>query len=184
MSDLHLYGGGHDSRNDTGSPARNGHMRNEEIMLLIGKLNYTWTNTESLLIYLMAFLMRTSKDVSIVTFLTLNTSRARLDFIDRLLKLETASPEARERIAPLIAKMKSASRTRNKYNHCVYSFDESGNLEGTQLLRIADYGDTLKYGKIETFDRPEIERIGETIREIIEINRSIFAFIEEMKIEY
>lgn len=168
----------------TGSGCETDIMRNEEIMLLIGKLNYTWTNTESLLIYLMAFLMRTSKNVSIVTFLTLNTSRARLDFIDRLLKLDSTSQETRERIAPLVAKMKSASRTRNKYNHCIYSFDESGNLEGTQLLRIADYGDTLKYGKIETFDQVEIERIGETIREIIEINRSIFAFIEEMKIEY
>lgn len=75
-------------------------MRSEDLLLLIGKLNYAWTNTESLLIYLMAFLMRSGKDVAIVTFLTLNTSRARLDFIERLLKLESTDPEIRARLAP------------------------------------------------------------------------------------
>lgn len=159
-------------------------MRNEELLLLIGKLNYAWTNTESLLIYLMAFLMRSGKDVAIVTFLTLNTSRARLDFIERLLKLESTDPEIRARLAPIVARMKTAARVRNKYNHCIYSFDENGEIEATQLLRIADYGDTLKYGKIEAIDDAEIGRIDESTSDIIMINRSIFDFIREKNIRY
>ncbi|RIK87375.1 MAG: hypothetical protein DCC69_04600 [Hyphomicrobiales bacterium] len=159
-------------------------MRNEELLLLIGKLNYAWTNTESLLIYLMAFLMRSGKDVAIVTFLTLNTSRARLEFIERLLRLESADPEIRARLTPIVARMKMGARVRNKYNHCIYSFDENGDIEATQLLRIADYGDTLKYGKIEALDDVEISRIDEVISEIIAINRSIFDFIREKNIRY
>lgn len=58
--------------------------------------------------------------------------------------------------------MKTAARVRNKYNHCIYSFDENGEIEATQLLRIADYGDTLKYGKIEAIDDAEIGRIDES----------------------
>ena len=159
-------------------------MRNEELLLLIGKLNYAWTNTESLLIYLMAFLMRSAKDVAIVTFLTLNTSRARLEFIERLLRLESTDPEIRARLTPIVARMKMGAKVRNKYNHCIYSFDEHGDIEATQLMRIADYGDTLKYGKIEVLDDTEIGRIDEAISEIIMMNRSIFEFIHEKNIRY
>lgn len=159
-------------------------MRNEELLLLIGKLNYAWTNTESLLIYLMAFLMRSGKDVAIVTFLTLNTSRARLEFIERLLRLESTDKQIRARLMPLVSRMKTGARVRNKYNHCIYSFDENGEIEATQLLRIADYGDTLKYGKIEALGDAEIDRINEVISEIVAINRSIFDFIREENIRY
>ena len=159
-------------------------MRNEELLLLIGKLNYAWTNTESLLIYLMAFLMRSGKDVAIVTFLTLNTSRARLEFIERLLRLDSTTPEIRARLTPLVARMKTGAKVRNKYNHCIYSFDEHGEVEAMQLLRIADYGDTLKYGKIEALGDTEIESINQVISEIISINKSIFDFIRENKIQY
>jgi len=159
-------------------------MRNEELLLLIGKLNYAWTNTESLLIYLMAFLMRSGKDVAIVTFLTLNTSRARLELIERLLRLDSTERGIRARLMPLVARMKTGARVRNKYNHCIYSFDEHGEIEATQLLRIADYGDTLKYGKIEALGDAEIARINEVISEIIEINRFIFDFIREKNIRY
>lgn len=159
-------------------------MRNEELLLLIGKLNYAWTNTESLLIYLMAFLMRSAKDVAIVTFLTLNTSRARLEFIERLLRLGSTDPEIRARLTPIVARMKTGAKVRNKYNHCIYSFDENGEIEATQMMRIADYGDTLKYGKIEALDDTEIGRIDEVITEIIAINRSIFDFIREKNIRY
>lgn len=159
-------------------------MRNEELLLLIGKLNYAWTNTESLLIYLMAFLMRSAKDVAIVTFLTLNTSRARLEFIERLLRLGSTDPEIRARLTPIVTRMKTGAKVRNKYNHCIYSFDENGEIEATQMMRIADYGDTLKYGKIEALDDTEIGRIDEVISEIIAINRSIFDFIREKNIRY
>jgi hypothetical protein len=159
-------------------------MRNEELLLLIGKLNYAWTNTESLLIYLMAFLMRSGKDVAIVTFLTLNTSRARLELIERLLRLESTDRDLRARLTPLVSRMKAGARVRNKYNHCIYSFDEHGEVEAMQLLRIADYGDTLKYGKIEMLGDAEIESINQVISEIISINKSIFDFIRENKILY
>ena len=49
--------------------------RFQEILLLIGQLNYTWTNTESLLIYLIAGLAQVDKETAIVIFLTLNTRR-------------------------------------------------------------------------------------------------------------
>lgn len=48
----------------------------DDFLLQVGKLNYAWTNTESLLIHFIAGLVRTDIETATVIFLTLNTSRA------------------------------------------------------------------------------------------------------------
>jgi hypothetical protein len=159
-------------------------MRNDELFLLVGKLNYAWTNTESLLIYLLAFIMGTRKEVAIVTFLTLNTSRARLDLIERLLRLQSTSPDARERLLPVLGRMRGAARIRNNYNHSIYSFDENGEIDSTQLMRIADHGNTVRYGKIQTIDAEEIKNIEGAISEIVDINKAILEFVSDHNITY
>ena len=58
----------------------------DDFLLLIGRLNYTWTNTESLLIHLIAGLSALDKEIATVIFLTLNTTRARIDLVERLSK--------------------------------------------------------------------------------------------------
>jgi hypothetical protein len=50
-------------------------------------MNYMWTNTESLLIHVIAGLCGTDKDKAVIIFLTLNTTRARIDLVDRLAKM-------------------------------------------------------------------------------------------------
>ena len=70
--------------------------RINDVLMLVGKLNYTWTNTESLFIYLIAHLLNTNKEAATVHFIT--------------------------------SRMTREQRLRNKYNHCIYSFDETGAL--------------------------------------------------------
>ena len=62
--------------------------RINDVLMLVGKLNYTWTNTESLFIYLIAHLLNTNKEAATVIFLTLNTTRARIDLLERLAKID------------------------------------------------------------------------------------------------
>jgi hypothetical protein len=157
--------------------------RNEKLLLLVGQLNYAWTNTESLLIYVIAHLMATSKDAAIVTFLTLNTTRARLDLIERLAKLSSTSAPDHEAVIDIANRMKHAARLRNKFNHCIYAFDENGEIESTQLMRIADFPDNLRYGKVESIDEKEMKRMSETIADIVVVNRSLWKFITDRRIE-
>jgi hypothetical protein len=148
----------------------------EAILQMVGRLNYTWTNTESLLIYLIMALTGTSKDAAAVVFLTLNTSRARLDLIDRLSKLDSNSG-TRDEVLQISASLKREGKLRNKFNHCIYSFDENGQLDSTQLMRIAEHGDDLRYGKVEPLDDRELQRIESSIAAIASVNRDIWAFI-------
>lgn len=147
--------------------------RNEDLLLLVGQLNYTWTNTESLLIHIIEHLMRTRKDVATIVFLTLNTTRARLDLIERLAKLPTADKDVRGFVMDIAARMRRASGMRNKYNHCIYGFDDTGTIESTQLMRVADYGDTLVYGRVERVDEKEIAKIRSSIVDLVALNRML-----------
>jgi hypothetical protein len=156
--------------------------RMDEVLLLVGRLNYAWTNTESLLIYIIGELMGTSKEAAIVVFLTLNTTRARLDLIERLAKMNAVAGPTRDEVLSITARLKRESRLRNKYNHCIYSFDENGEMGTTQLMRIAEFGNDLKYGKLEEIDTDEVERIRACVSEVIAVNRDIWGFLKARNI--
>jgi hypothetical protein len=155
----------------------------EEVLQLVGRLNYVWTNTESLMIYFIMALSGVSKEAAIVIFLTLNTSRARLDLLDRLAKLSEVEAGMRRQVLDITGRLKSEGQLRNKYNHCVYSFDESGRIGSTQLMRIADRDDELKYGKVEALDEKELTRINASIQAISAINKDMWAFLHRYGIE-
>ena len=155
----------------------------QEVLQLVGRLNYVWTNTESLFIYLIAHLMVTSKEAAIVVFLTLNTTRARLDLIERLAKLPSTNSADRAKVLDFAKRLGREGRLRNKYNHCIYSFDETGSVASTQLMRIADINDDLRYGKTEALDAAEMARIEETIHAIGAVNKDIWSFLHLHRIQ-
>lgn len=148
--------------------------RFREVLTLLGQLNYTWTNTESLLIHLIAGLARVDMETATVIFLTLNTSRARVDLVERLAKLDRTAVSTRQDVLDVTRRMMSEAKLRNKYNHCIYSFDDTGENVSTLLMRISDAGDRLKYGKVDTIDDAEIENITRSINRLIETNKRIW----------
>jgi hypothetical protein len=153
--------------------------RFQQILLLVGQLNYTWTNTESLLIYLIAGLARTDKETAIIIFLTLNTTRARIEMVERLAKMQKTPAACRQAVLAVTGKLNRQAKLRNKYSHCIYSFDESGTHGSTQLMRIVDGKDDVRYGKIEALDDKEMARINESIKDIRSINQDIWSIVTE-----
>lgn len=151
--------------------------RFQQVLLLVGQLNYTWTNTESLLIHLIAGLAKVDKEAAVIIFLTLNTTRARIDLVERLAKMARTPEDCRKDVLAVLERMNQQSRLRNKYNHCIYSFDEKGAAAHTQLMRIFDSKDDIKYGKVEEIDDREIARIAASIREIGDVNRCIWEVV-------
>lgn len=146
----------------------------QDVLLLVGQLNYTWTNTESLLIYLIAGLARVDKETAIVIFLTLNTTRARIDLVERLAKMPKTSAGCRGEVLDLMKRLSREAALRNKFNHCIYSFDPESGSGATQLMRIFDDKSEIKYGKVEQLDAREIEKIRTSIATITAINKAIW----------
>ncbi len=82
----------------------------QDVLLLVGRLNYVWTNTESLLIYVIAHLLGVEKDAAIVVFLTLNTTRARIDLTERLAKLPRIPVATRDEVLAITLRLKHNRR--------------------------------------------------------------------------
>jgi hypothetical protein len=152
--------------------------RLQEVLLLVGQLNYTWTNTESLLIYLIAGLAKVDKETAIIIFLTLNTTRARIELVERLAKMAKTPAACRVAVLSVTEQLTRQSKLRNKYSHCIYSFDETGTRASTQLMRIFDSKDAIKYGKMEELDESEMKRISASISAIANINKDIWKIVE------
>lgn len=151
----------------------------DEALLLIGRLNYSWTNTESLLVHLIAGLARTDKETAVILFLTLNTMRARVDLVERLAKLDRVAGPERKRILAATRRLVALSAARNRYNHSIYAFDpESGNVR-TILMRIADRKDEIRVGQTTALDREALAEIGSTITGIGELNREFWSIIRD-----
>lgn len=141
-----------------------------EFLLKIGRLNYSWTNTESLLIHFIAGLAGCSKDVAVVIFLTLNTSRARLDLVERLAKLPAVQDKEREAVLELGREMTRLSSLRNRYNHCIYAFDPENGSTRTILMRIADRKSDIRMGQANPIDEVALAEIDETLVKLAELN--------------
>ena len=152
-----------------------------DVLLLVGRLNYVWTNTESLLIYIIAHLLKVEKEAAIVVFLTLNTTRARMDLVERLAKLRSTPVAERKAILGAMARLKKESKTRNKYNHCIYAFDENGDISSTQLMRLVEDEKRVRYGKVEPVDAAEIKLLEQSIAEITSISKDMWIFIKNSK---
>ncbi len=154
--------------------------RFDQLILLVGRLNYMWTNTESLLIHLIAGLSGTNKDVAVIIFLTLNTTRARVDLVERLAKMEGQQPSVRDPILEQTRRLSKLSGVRNKYNHCIYSFDPDSGNPKTILMRIADRKTDIKLGRADTIDDAAISQIEGAISQLTTANQDIWRLIGKL----
>jgi hypothetical protein len=151
----------------------------DQLLLLVGRMNYSWTNTESLLIHLIAGLAGTSKQTAVIIYLTLNTTRARVDLVDRLAKSGTVSAELRQRIIDLTTRIRKHQSLRNHYSHSIYSFDAETGATRTITMRIADRKDALKMGRSDDVDAEALTRIKDTIEALKLLNHEIWALVLE-----
>ncbi|WP_299551856.1 hypothetical protein [uncultured Tateyamaria sp.] len=151
----------------------------DDFLLLVGKLNYSWTNTESLLIHLIAGLTGVEKEVALVVFLTLNTTRARIDLVQRLAKMERTSAPERERILDVTNRISKLAALRNRYNHCIYAFDTDGGNPRSILMRIADRKNEIKVGQVYELNQVAAADVDAAIHSLKHINKEIWTMVRD-----
>jgi len=145
----------------------------------IGRLTYVWTNTESLLVHVIAGLMGCDKETGLILFLTLNTTRARVDLVERLVKHKGLGDEEMHRLLGLTKKLVQHGAERNRYNHAIYSFDpESGDMSTIQM-RIADRRDAIRMGDKRRLDTDAITGLRKTIADLTALNCDLWEMIRD-----
>lgn len=151
----------------------------DELLLLIGRLTYSWTNTESLLIHLIAGLLPADKETAVVVFLTLNTTRARLDLVERLAKLERVAAPQRDRILAATEEFARLSSVRNRYNHSIYAFDTANRTARTILMRISDRKDRIKVGLATDLDAGALKDMETALTDLAELNQRVWGIVRD-----
>jgi hypothetical protein len=152
-----------------------------DIVAHVGNLVFTWSNNESLFIYLLQVLLETDFEAAAITFVTLNTSRARLDLVRRLAKVRVRDGEAIKKLEKLIDRFNEATKLRNELNHSIYELDGTGRITHSSELRITETKEGIRLAARRPFDAARIRQIEAAVKKLSKLNRDLWDFIPELE---
>ena len=151
------------------------------ILALIGNLVSSWSNNESLFIYVLMILLRTDQASAALTFATLNTTRARLDLIQRLAKISIRDQELDKELSKIIDRFNDSTQVRNEFNHCMYIVDGAGQITHTQSMRIVQTKSSVQFGEKKLMDEARLKSMVKATRDMTRINRDIWDFLPRLE---
>jgi hypothetical protein len=151
------------------------------ILALIGNLVSSWSNNESLFIYVLMILLKTDQASAALTFATLNTTRARLDLIQRLAKITIRDKNLDKALSKIIERFNESTQVRNEFNHCMYIVDTSGQITHTQSMRIVQTKNNLQFGEMKPMDDARLRSMVKNTKEMTRINRDIWDFLPRLE---
>ncbi len=155
--------------------------RRTMILALIGNLVSSWSNNESLFIYVLMILLKTDQASAALTFATLNTTRARLDLIQRLAKIMIKDKALDRSLSKIIDRFNETTHVRNEFNHCMYIVDSGGQITHTQSMRIVQTRSSLQFGEMKPMDEARLKGMVKTVKEMTRINRDIWDLLPRLE---
>ncbi|MFZ5692982.1 MAG: hypothetical protein ACOY5F_17200 [Pseudomonadota bacterium] len=155
--------------------------RRTTILALIGNLVFSWSNNESLFIYLLMILLKTDQTSAAIVFATLNTTRARLDLIQRLAKTQVTDRSINRTLDDIVERFNEYTRIRNEFNHCMYNVSNRGDITHTHSIRIVETRKRLQFGELKPMDGARIKEMVDTIQGLKQLNRDIWAFLPRLE---
>lgn len=161
--------------------ARDSAADRQNLMTLIGQLVFSWSNNESLLIYVLMLLLRTDERSAAVVFSTLNTTRARLDLVRRLSLLHLHDPAARSEIDKMIELFNDANRIRNEFMHAMYFVNEQGQITHTQMLRFIERKGRVSFGDRQPIDAKRIQTLVDVDDRLRQLNRQLWNLLPRLQ---
>ena len=151
------------------------------IMALIGNLVYSWANNESMFIYVLMVLMNTDEAAAAVVFTTLNTTRARLDLVERLAKIKIKDKSIQKALERIVTQFSELTKLRNEFNHCMYTLNERGEITHTHSIRLQEVRGKLQLGVVRKMDEARINDMRAAIRDMTKLNRDIWDFLPRLQ---
>jgi hypothetical protein len=154
--------------------------RRTTILALIGNLVYAWSNNETMLIYLIQYLMRTDETSAATVYATLNTSRARMDLVQRLARINLADEALLARVASTLKRLSLCAQIRNEFNHCMYEVDAAGSITHTRSMRMVEKNGRPSLGERMALDDAKIAKVTRTTRQLQAINRDLWSLLPDL----
>ena len=144
------------------------------LLTLIGQLVFSWSNNESLLIYVLMLLLRTDEASAAVVFSTLNTTRARVDLVQRLAQISVNDRGTRSALDRILKQFNDANRVRNEFMHAMYTVNTKGEITHTQVMRLVARNGKVSFGDQQPIDAKRLALIVQTCSDLRRLNREIW----------
>jgi ribosome-interacting GTPase 1 len=129
-------------------------------------------------------LLETDKIAAAIVFSTLNTTRARLDLIQRLAKAKISDRDLLRALDKLVDRFSQATRDRNEFNHCIYAVNEQGEITHTQTMRVREVRGRIQFGEIRKLDQERIKEMLGSIRDLKQLNREIWDILPRLEVYF
>jgi hypothetical protein len=150
-------------------------------LALIGDLNFAWSNNESMFIYVLMILLDTSEAAAAIVFSTLNTTRARLDLIQRLARISVTDKATRQELDDIVADFAVGTRLRNDLSHATFVIGAGGAITHTQSMKLEENKRQLRFGVRRPIDAERRAEIAAAVRSLYALNRRIWDFMPRLQ---
>ena len=151
------------------------------LLSLLGDLVFSWSNNESLLIYVLMILLETDEQSAAITFATLNTTRARMDLMRRLLLLKVRDAAVRSAAEDIAERFNEANKVRNELMHATYTVSTGGEITHTQLMRFVEKRGHISFGDRQAIDQKRLEGITKTCADLRRLNRDLWDLLPRLQ---
>ncbi len=151
------------------------------VLALVGTLVFSWSNNESLLIYVLMLLLETDQTSAALVFGTLNTSRARTDLIHRLAMVKLDGTPLKTELDTLLSRFERATRMRNELNHAIYAFDERGVITHTNTMRVEERRGQMRFGAEKPMDEKRVASMERAVEKAKRLNRDLWACLPRLQ---
>lgn len=156
--------------------------RRSMILALIGNVVFSWSNNESMFVYVLMLLIETDDVSAAIIFATLNTTRARLDLVQRLAKVKIEDRDTAQALEELVERFNALTRLRNEFNHSMYTLDGKGEITHTSSMRVQESRrGGLQLGVSRPMDDERIREIVRAIEEMKALNRDLWALLPRLE---
>ena len=119
-------------------------------------------------------LLGTDERAAAIVFATLNTTRARLDLVQRLAKIAPLDKAVRGELNEIVERFSAATRLRNDLSHATFVIDADGEITHTQHMKVEESRGNLRFGIRKPVDDKRLEEIARVIQDLHALNRRIW----------
>jgi hypothetical protein len=155
--------------------------RRTMILALIGNLVFSWSNNESMFIYVLMVLLETDEVSAAIVFATLNTTRARLDLVQRLATAKINDRPMAKTLDKIITRFNESTRIRNEFNHCMYTVNERGEITHTHAMKIKESRGRLTLGELRPMDDARIAELVKAVADLKTLNRDLWDLLPRLQ---
>lgn len=153
---------------------------NAAFLLAIGGLAVNWANNESVFMAMLQALMGGGEHSALIVWLSLRTTRARLELIRRLCREQVMDRDLLADIEAAIDQFKGFSRTRNFFCHATYRYDHGQRLIEATSAALTYDEQPLSF-ETKVMDRQTLNEITDASMKMATFNKRLWKLIPRLE---